>query len=212
MLGSFSCTKPFMTNVNVLNPIRRVSRWKSAALDFQTTISGRDNSLCLIKRCLNSQGDCYGISLLDSTAKPIADCRFYECRNTKFYNYFAPKDYGDFLVITHLNSIAGVKGSGTKLLDETLKQSIKMGFEGRIAVGAENSPSLNSYRNNNGQVPTPVPFYFNYGFRPAHESYEADVNHGMECFYKTGKYIGPKKLAMYLPMDAISKIRERLKI
>lgn len=164
--------------------------------NLQTTLIGEKNRLCIFKKRMfeNHRNFAY----IDQKGEVLARCNLSKSSDKVKENPLSPDGYGDYLEVDILQSVAGIKGTGTKLIEESVRQSVKDGLEGRLALNATNSALFKSYRNKDGQYPSPVPFYLKRGFKPGPTpSSKEDVSY----FY-----------AMYLPLEAIKKIRERIKI
>lgn len=122
------------------------------------------------------------------------------------------QDYGQHLQIWKLESYMGNKyrGIGTLLLDEVFKKSLRLGYDGKMSLNAENSKYLKSYLNLGEKYPSPIPFYFNYGFKSVQGFFNDIIKFGMDTLLKTKQYTGIQVSEMYLPEESIKMIMARI--
>jgi len=89
------------------------------------------------------------------------------------------------------------KGVGTKLMQEAVRLSQKMGCEGRVMLTAS---ALGS------NATTPVPFYSKLGFKAFNQVLQNEIEAAMEAYKTTGTYDGPDDTVMYLPKENIAAL------
>lgn len=111
-----------------------------------------------------------------------------------------PEDYKDTdcLFINSIESKRTYKGIGTKLIEAVVKESKRLGYNGRVYL---NTSTINS------EVGTPVPFYEKLGFKSVDSSIEDKIEKSISEHLPLPKEC--EATTMYLPKEKINEILSR---
>lgn len=107
-------------------------------------------------------------------------------------DYYKNKKY---LFISSLESKKTLKGIGTQLVTSVVKESERLGFEGRVQL---NTSTIDT------KIGTPIPFYYKFGFKSIDSSIQAKIEKSMEQHLSVPREC--EATTMYLPKEIISKI------
>ncbi len=107
-------------------------------------------------------------------------------------NYYKDKEY---LFINLMESSKKFKGIGTQLIKAIVKQSKKLGLEGRVCL---NTTTINP------KIGTPVPFYHKLGFKSASSILEEKITQSIAKNESIPKEC--EATTMFLPKESIKKL------
>ncbi len=144
---------------------------------------------------INPQGDELGNMVYSIAKKSKTTCYF-------------PKEYldssGELLPHLHIDSLSStgvVKGAGTAMMQEAVRESIRLGYGGRIVLDAGGQNITRS----------PLPFYFKMGMRCCSQNNDKALRQlpieTVNKLHLTSMHfggIGPQK--MYLPIENIETL------
>lgn len=145
-----------------------------------------------------SDGEYYNIAV--NRGKNAASS---SCHIDNYYDEggHSPKGYIDNdgnvkgLYVSSIVSTGG--GMGTEAMKQTVLLSQKLGQKGKVFLEAS---TLDKRKG------SPIPFYTKLGFLPVDEALTPQIQKGMNDFANNGKYTGPTRVMMYLPLDKIDAL------
>ena len=133
---------------------------------------------------------------LSSGSESLGFCDFSECNapiiGDNYPIYYKNKKY---LYINSLSSSKKIKGIGTELIKEIVRESYKRGMGGRVCLTASTTKS---------ELNSPVPFYYKLGFQSTRKNIQAKIENAMKLGLPLPKEC--ESTTMFLPQNRIDEI------
>lgn len=101
------------------------------------------------------------------------------------------------------------KGAGKELIKQVVRDSIDLGYGGRVKVnacGGSLPPAFSAIAGAEKMKTSPVPFYYKCGFRFGDPTLNKQVEDAIADLNKGLEYTGPMSGSMFLPDDAIQAL------
>lgn len=146
-------------------------------------------SVCINETRKNSR------SLL-SDGESLGFCDFSECNapiiGDNYPNYYKNRKY---LYVNSLSSSRKLKGIGTELIKEIVRESYKRGMGGRVCLNASTTKA---------ELNSPVPFYYKLGFQSTRKDLQKKIETSMNLGLPLPKEC--QSTTMFLPQNRINEI------